>query len=64
MLFVLLSGLYSMAIRTKAVKRATEVAELSLLALDKRNEMTKEQAYLLDRIATSVELMVKSESNT
>lgn len=60
MAFVVLFAGWSWLANTKTVKRATEVAELSLTALDRRNELTTNQIALLERIASATEGLERS----
>lgn len=55
MAFVVLFALWKWLTETKAAKRSSEVAELMLAALDRRNELTNEQLVLLGRIAVAME---------
>lgn len=60
MAFVVLFAGWSWLANTKTVKRASEVAELSLKALDRRNELTNEQIQMLERVASAVEGLERS----
>lgn len=55
MVFVLLFALSKPLMDTKAAKAAREVHELSLAALNRRNELTEEQIATLRRIAETME---------
>ena len=55
MAFIMLVSLWKWLTETKAAKRSSEVAELMLAALDRRNELTNEQLVLLGRIAVAME---------
>lgn len=60
MAFVVMFAGWSWLANTKTVKRASEVAELSLKALDRRNELTTEQIDVLKDIVTVVEGLERS----
>ena len=53
MFFIVLFAGWNWLTNTTAVKRAAEVAELSLAALDKRNELTVRQIEYLAAIAAA-----------
>ena len=55
MCFIVLFAGWNWLTNTKAVKRAAEVAELSLAALDKRNKLTVQQIEYLAAIAAAAE---------
>jgi hypothetical protein len=55
MSFVVMFAVWGWLANTKAAKRASEVAELSLAALDKRNELTIQQIEYLAAIAAAAE---------
>jgi len=55
MFFIVFLAGWNWLTNTKAVKRAAEVAELSLAALDKRNELTVHQIEYLAVIAAAAE---------
>lgn len=54
MAFVVLFTAWMRVANTKAARRASEVAEFSLQALDRRNQLTVEQIEKLDRIAAAI----------
>lgn len=60
MAFVVLFAGWSWLANTKTVKRASEVAELSLKALDRRNDLTEGQIATIERIAIVAERMAES----
>ena len=60
MVFVVLFAGWQWLANTKTAKRASEVAELSLKALDRRNELTHEQIQMLERVASAVEGLERS----
>jgi len=55
MLFIVLYDLWCRLARSKAAKRANELAELANVALTRRNELTEQQIQLLERIAVATE---------
>lgn len=55
MAFIILYDLWVKVGRSKAMKRANELAELANTALMKRNELTEEQLVLLERMAVVME---------
>lgn len=55
MAFIILYDLWVKFGRSKAMKRANELAELANTALMKRNELTEEQLVLLERMAVVME---------
>lgn len=54
MTFVVMLFGWRWLVETKAVKRSIEVAELSLSALEKRNEISCEQIAILERLTSAV----------
>lgn len=55
MVFVVLFAVWKWLAETKIAKAGREIAELSLNALIKRNELTEEQIDMLERIAVACE---------
>ena len=60
MAFVVMFAGWQWLANTKTAKRASEVAELSLKALDRRNDLTNEQINMLERVASAVEGLERS----
>lgn len=54
MAFVVLFTVWRWVTNTKSARRASEVAELSLQALARRNQLTVDQIERLDRIAAAI----------
>ena len=54
MAFVVLFTVWRWVTNAKAARRASEIAELSLQALARRNHLTVEQIEKLDRIAAAI----------
>lgn len=55
MCYVVMKRLWDWATNTKATKRVAEINELSLAALDRRNDLTELQIEKLDNICVSME---------
>ena len=55
MAFIILYDLWVKLGRSKAMKRANELAELANTALMRRNELTEEQLAVLERMAVVME---------
>ncbi len=54
MTFVMSYDAWSRVMKTKAARRANELAELANTALMRRNELTEQQIEQLERIADSI----------
>jgi hypothetical protein len=63
MCFVILHDLWGVLVKTKAAKRANELAELANTALMRRNELTEQQIEQLASIAQSAEFLCDLERN-
>lgn len=63
MCFVILHDLWGVLVKTKAAKRANELAELANTALMRRNELTEQQIEQLSSIAQSAEFLCDMERN-
>lgn len=63
MCFVILHDLWGVLVKTKAAKRANELAELANTALMRRNELTERQIEQLSSIAQSAEFLCDMERN-
>lgn len=53
--FIVLYDLWVRLARSKVMKRANELAELSQAALTRRNDLTEKQIETLERIAVAIE---------
>lgn len=63
MCFVILHDLWGVLVKTKAAKRANELAELANTALMRRNQLTEQQIEQLASIAQSAEFLCDLERN-
>lgn len=63
MCFVILQDLWCVLVKTKAARRANELAELANTALMRRNELTEQQIEQLASIAQSAEFLCDMERN-
>lgn len=63
MCFVILHDLWGFFMKTKAARRANELAELANTALMRRNELTEQQIEQLASIAQSAEFLCDLERN-
>lgn len=52
MVFVVLYGLWCRLINSKAYKRAEEIADQSLAALERRNELTESQNHYFEKLVS------------
>lgn len=63
MVFIVLHDLWGILVKTKAAKRANELAELANTALMRRNELTEKQIEQLTSLAESAEFLCDMERN-
>lgn len=63
MCFVIMHDLWGVLVKTKASKRANELAELANTALMRRNELTEKQIEQLASIAQAAEFLCDLERN-
>jgi len=61
--FIVLYDLWARIARSKAARRANELAELANTALMRRNELTEQQVEHLKSISRSVEFLCDLERN-
>jgi len=63
MCFVIMHDLWGLVVKTKAARRANELAEMANTALVRRNELTERQIEQLTAIAGCAEFMCDMERN-